>query len=336
MATIGLRDLYRAPITIGTSGAEEYGTPVRMAKAISAELSVEVAEAILYADDGADEVVKEFVSGEITLNVNDLLPADLAALLGQKQDTDKVVYGSDSDEAPYTAIGFRAKKAGGTYKYIWLYKVKFAIPDENYTTKGDSIEFTTPEIVGQFIKRSDGLWKAEHVAEPTNSVAAAWFTSVREPNNAGGYSNIERRNGGKSEKGFPPYSAMSAIKDGRFPIMLDKERHLLFSLNAIDEMQDKFGGFDRLDTVLSGKDSIKNLRWLLTVLLNEGAADDEEPLTEKQVGKLIHTGNFADVKAAIFKSFSMGNNGTPEPPERDEEEEDDEEDIEKNATAGKE
>ena len=176
MATIGLRDLYRAPITIGDDGAEEYGTPVKMAKAISAELSVEVAEAILYADDGADEVVKEFVSGELTLNVNDLLPADLAALLGQKQDDDKVVYGADTD--------FRAKKAGGTYKYIWLYKVKFAIPSENYTTKGDSIEFTTPEIVGQFIKRSDGLWKAEHVALPTESVAAAWFTTVREPNNA--------------------------------------------------------------------------------------------------------------------------------------------------------
>ena len=129
---------------------------------------------------------------------------------------------------------------------------------------------------------------------------------------------------------------MSAIKDGRLPIVLDKERHLLFSLNVIDEMQDKFGGFDKLAEMLKGRDGIKNLRWLLTVLLNEGAADDEEPLTEKQVGKLIHTGNFADVKAAIFKSFSMGNNGTPEPPERDEEEEDDEEDIEKNATAGKE
>lgn len=130
---------------------------------------------------------------------------------------------------------------------------------------------------------------------------------------------------------------MSAIKDGRFPIVLDKERHLLFSLNAIDEMQDKFGGFDRLDTMLSGKDSIKNLRWLLTVLLNEGAEDDEEPLTEKQVGKLIHTGNFAEVKTAIFKAFSMGNNGTPEPPEPPEQDgEDDEEDIEKNMTAGKE
>lgn len=120
--------------------------------------------------------------------------------------------------------------------------------------------------------------------------------------------------------------------------MLDKERHLLFSLNAIDEMQDKFGGFDRLDKVLSGRDSIKNLRWLLTVLLNEGAEEGEPELSEKQVGKLIHTGNFAEVKDAIFKAFSMGNNGAEEPPARDDEEDDEEEDSteEKNAAAGKE
>lgn len=133
---------------------------------------------------------------------------------------------------------------------------------------------------------------------------------------------------------------MSAIKDGRFPIMLDKERHLLFSLNAIDEMQDKFGGFDRLDEVLAGKDSIKNLRWLLTVLLNEGTEEGEPELTEKQVGKMIHTGNFLEVKSSVFKAFSMGNNGTEEPPARDDEEDDgdDEEDTEerKNTAAGKE
>ena len=130
---------------------------------------------------------------------------------------------------------------------------------------------------------------------------------------------------------------MSAIKDGRFPITLDRERHLLFSLNAIDEMQDKFGGFDRRDKVLSGKDSIKNLRWLLTLLLNEGADEGEEMLTEKQVGKLIHTGNFLEVKSSIFKAFSLGNNGTEEPPARDDEEDDEEDtDNEKNATAGKE
>lgn len=125
---------------------------------------------------------------------------------------------------------------------------------------------------------------------------------------------------------------MSAIKDGRLPIVLDKERHLLFSLNVIDEMQDKFGGFDKLDEVLKGKDSIKNLRWLLTLLLNEGADDGEPELTEKAVGRLIHTGNFNEVKTAIFKAFSIGNSGTAEPP-ADEDGDDGEEG--KNTQAGK-
>jgi phi13 family phage major tail protein len=183
MATVGLRDLYRAPITADQSGKETYGTPVRMAKAITTELSVEVAKAILYADDGAAEIAKEFVSGELKLKVNDLLPADLAAILGQTQDNDMVVYAGEADEAPYFAIGFRAKKTGGQYKYLWLYKVKFEIPNESYNTKNDGIEFATPEIVGQFIKRPDGLWKAEHVALPTETAAAGWFAAVREPNN---------------------------------------------------------------------------------------------------------------------------------------------------------
>ena len=117
---------------------------------------------------------------------------------------------------------------------------------------------------------------------------------------------------------------MSAIKDGRFPITLDKERHLLFSLNVIDELQDKFGGFDQLDNALQGKNRIKNLRWLLTLLLNEGAGDGENPLTEKEVGRMIHVGNLSEVKTAVFKAFSYGNNGEEEPEEQDEEEESEE------------
>ena len=42
-------------------------TPAQLAKAISAELSVELAEATLYADDGAAEIVKEFKSGTLAL-----------------------------------------------------------------------------------------------------------------------------------------------------------------------------------------------------------------------------------------------------------------------------
>jgi phi13 family phage major tail protein len=183
MATVGLRDLYRAPITRNEqTGKDVYGTPVRMAKAIEADLSVEIAEAILYADDGVDEIEREFVSGELKLKVNDLTPVDLAALLGQTLDVDGVVYAGENDEPPYWAIGFRARKPRGKYKYLWLYKAKFSIPDEKYTTKGDKLEFNTPEIAAKFIKRDDGQWKAEHVGLPTDTVSQAWFTAVREQN----------------------------------------------------------------------------------------------------------------------------------------------------------
>lgn len=183
MATIGLRDLYYAMITEGTDGVESYGTPLRLAKAISAELSVEKAEATLYADDAVDATESEFVSGELTLDVNDLLPEDLATLLGQTKDADGVVYAGGDDIAPYVAIGFRAKKPGGMFKYLWLYKVKFSVPDENYQTKADSIEFTTPEIVGTILTREkDGKWKSNYDAKPDDPIAAAWFTAVHEPN----------------------------------------------------------------------------------------------------------------------------------------------------------
>ena len=45
MATIGLDKLYYATITDDENGEEIYGTPTQLAKAISAELSVELAEA---------------------------------------------------------------------------------------------------------------------------------------------------------------------------------------------------------------------------------------------------------------------------------------------------
>lgn len=46
MATIGLDRLYYAKITENDAGEETYGTPSQLAKAISADLSVELAEAM--------------------------------------------------------------------------------------------------------------------------------------------------------------------------------------------------------------------------------------------------------------------------------------------------
>ena len=53
MATIGLDRLYYAKITEASDGEETYGVPAPLAKAMKAELSIELAEAVLFADDGA-------------------------------------------------------------------------------------------------------------------------------------------------------------------------------------------------------------------------------------------------------------------------------------------
>ncbi len=107
---------------------------------------------------------------------------------------------------------------------------------------------------------------------------------------------------------------MSAIKDGRYEIELNgKKYHMLFSLNALDAIQDKFGGYDKIDTAMSeGKDMIKNIRWLFALLLNEGREDDEPELTEQQVGRLIHVGNLNDIKGAIINAFAFGATGGEE------------------------
>lgn len=190
MATIGLDKLYYATITDDENGEEIYGTPTQLAKAISAELSVELAEATLYADDGAAEIVKEFKNGTISLGVDGIGSTTAAALTGVTVDKNNVVVSNSEDGGNPVAVGFRAKKSNGKYKYYWLYRVKFGIPATNLATKGDSITFSTPTIEGTVLRRNKPdtsgkhPWKAE-VTEGDKDVPASvisgWYTEVYEP-----------------------------------------------------------------------------------------------------------------------------------------------------------
>lgn len=190
MATIGLDKLYYATIKENENGDETYGTPTPLAKAISAELSIELAEATLYADDGASEVVKEFKSGTLSLGVDDIGNAVASDLTGAVIDKNNVVISVSEGTSQPVAIGFRAKKSNGKYKYFWFYRVKFGIPATSLATKGDSITFSTPTIEGTIMRRNkvdtnnNHPWKAE-VTEGENNVSndiiTNWYKNVYEP-----------------------------------------------------------------------------------------------------------------------------------------------------------
>ena len=190
MATIGLDKLFYSKITEDDNGNETYGTPQVLAKAMTADLSVERNEAVLYADDGAAEVVKEFKSGTLSLGVDDIGAAVAGDLTGSTIDLNGVVISASEDGGDPVAVGFRAKKSNGKYRYYWLYRVKFGIPATNLATKGDSITFSTPTIEGTIMRRNkvDAFgkhpWKAE-VTEGTEgvdqSVIDGWYSEVYEP-----------------------------------------------------------------------------------------------------------------------------------------------------------
>ncbi|EPR07981.1 major tail protein [Ruminiclostridium papyrosolvens] len=190
MATIGLDRLYYSKITEDVDGIETYAIPIPLAKAIKADLSVELAEAVLYADDGAAEVVKEFKSGKLSLGIDDIGMTAAEDLTGAILDDNKVLISTSEDGGSPVAIGFRAKKANGKYRYFWLFRVKFGIPATNLQTKGDSISFQTPTIEGTVMRRNkldergNHPWKAE-VSEDdtgvTGTIISSWFTKVYEP-----------------------------------------------------------------------------------------------------------------------------------------------------------
>ncbi len=191
MATIGLDSLYYATITeAANTGVETYSTPVKLAKAMTAELSIEVNEATLYADDAAAEVVKEFKNGTITLGVDDIGATAASALTGAQIDENGVIVSASENMPAPVAIGFRARKSSGKYKYFWLYRVIFGIPATNLATKGDGITFSTPTIEGVIYRRNkpDSFakhpWKAEADegnADIDATVISSWFESVYEP-----------------------------------------------------------------------------------------------------------------------------------------------------------
>ncbi|MGN0449919.1 MAG: major tail protein [Ruminococcus sp.] len=190
MATIGLDKLFYSKITENENGEETYATPVPLAKAMTAELSIELAEATLYADDGASEIVKEFQSGTLTLGIDDIGTAVAEDLTGAKIDSNKVLISAGEDGGTPVAVGFRAKKSNGKYRYFWLYRVKFGIPATNLTTKGESIEFSTPSIEGTVTRRnkpdSQGKhpWKAEVNEDDTavnSTTISNWYKQVYEP-----------------------------------------------------------------------------------------------------------------------------------------------------------
>lgn len=175
--------------------APAYGDVKSAPGVISVNINPNASQETLFADDGPMETATTLGKIDVEINKAELTAENKADLLGHQIDANGgVVYG-DSDVPPWVAIGFRTLKSNGNYRYVWLYKGKFTDPEDNNETKGDSINFQTDTISGQFVKLNNQitinnrlirLWKYELDGDNEDAdanVMANWFDEVVMPSN---------------------------------------------------------------------------------------------------------------------------------------------------------
>ena len=164
----------------GNDGYTTYDSAVRILGAITANFSPNASNDTLFADDGPYETASTLGAMSLELNVADLPPENRAELLGAKYENGILIHTSD-DIPPYVAVGMSVKKSNGADRYIWYLKGKFTAPDDNNQTKADSINWNTPTITGNFLKRdSDNQWRVSIDTDDANVQAETknnWFES---------------------------------------------------------------------------------------------------------------------------------------------------------------
>lgn len=174
MAKIGLSNLIWSRLTEGADGTPSYDGAKTLGKAVSASVSITNNSATLYADNVLAESDTSFQTGTITCGVDEDADATFAPLLGHTI-TEGLVVKASTDVAPFVGVGrIITKMVSGVlyYKAEVLYKVKFAEPSQDNTTKGESIEFGTSEIEGTIATLADGKWSTSQTfATKENALA---------------------------------------------------------------------------------------------------------------------------------------------------------------------
>ena len=175
MAYYGLKK----PIVAKRTAAGTYDIPqgglVQFARAIAFSVAPTFAEAALACDDDPHgEYEKEFVEADVTLGT-DTVPVDVNEVLfgatasasasGTGAEVNVVTYKKDdqANEVGTAVIGDEVLHGVKKWVAVFLPRVKYADPGENFETKGSAITYKTPSITGKAYAEADGTWRKRAV-----------------------------------------------------------------------------------------------------------------------------------------------------------------------------
>ena len=191
----GLKDIYIAGVSVNNGTTYTAGTPVKLARALSAKVSDKFTTEKIYSDDSVEDIVEQYEGTEIDFSVNTLAPQDYAKLYENLYKNGFLLKAA-GDGAKEIAIGWRAKKRNGKYEFTWNYCGKLERPEMNYETQEDKVKTQTASLKGSFYARQkedtiDGNKKnlysiqvdESNLLEENTSASEAikdWFSKVQE------------------------------------------------------------------------------------------------------------------------------------------------------------
>lgn len=189
-SVVGVDSLYIAEVTQDTAAGYVAGTPEYLAPVAELRAEPAVNSETQYADNQAYDTMSSVGETLITAVITNI-PAEMySKLTGQVFDATTGRVYENEGAAPYYAFGFRSLKSNGKYRYYWFPKVKFSLPKEEQSTKTDTPEFKTRELIITAVKTvyefdlgdiNDSVKRVWGDEDTTNFSATNWFTTVQVP-----------------------------------------------------------------------------------------------------------------------------------------------------------
>ena len=134
-----------------------------------------------YGDDRVVETDTSFQSGTLSWEKNELADEDYAYILGHTYDsTEKTVLANADDIAPYIGLGVvGVSSVDNEDKYLakFYYKCQFHEPNDENTTKQDSVTFSHTTIEGNVFTLKNGDWRMQKSFD-TEAAAIAWVNGL--------------------------------------------------------------------------------------------------------------------------------------------------------------
>lgn len=181
MAITGLKGVRGAELVNGA-----YQNPFHIGDAMTANLSITMAEGSLYANNRRKEHKEKFDTGSLELGVDDLIDTVQAKMYGHDTETVTIGEGADAktltvnvsnaDDRPKSlGVGFFqtvTRDDVDLFRVIVLTKVQFAEPTDNAQTADNNITMNGRTTTGTILSRDDGIWKYDVTVETEEDAEA--------------------------------------------------------------------------------------------------------------------------------------------------------------------